>query len=102
SSISIVRPLAAAYPIVLILAGLVTIPFGGPLLSVDAFIRYSQAVPLSSNVKTERDATVALPQLYADMFGWDNMASTVAGVYHTLPASERAGCAILAGNYGEA
>jgi len=102
ASIPIGRPVAAAYPIVLIVAGLVTIPFGVPLLSVDAFIRYSQAIPLSSNVKTERDATVALPQLYADMFGWDNMAATVAGVYHSLPASERAGCAILAGNYGEA
>jgi hypothetical protein len=53
-------------------------------------------------VKTERDATVPLPQLYADMFGWDDMASTISGVYHSLPSSEQAGCAIVAGNYGEA
>jgi hypothetical protein len=53
-------------------------------------------------VKTERDAPTELPQLYADMFGWDNMARQVALVYHSLPPSEQQGCAILGGNYGEA
>jgi hypothetical protein len=76
-------------------------PFGVPLLPVDYFLRYSRGLP-AFHVKTERDATVALPQLYADMFGWDDMAGVVAGVYRSLPPSERAGCAVLAGNYGEA
>ncbi len=53
-------------------------------------------------MRTERDAPVPLPQLYADMFGWDNMAATISGVYRRLPGPERASCAILAGNYGEA
>jgi hypothetical protein len=35
------------------------------------------------------------------MFGWENMATTVAGVYRSLPASEQMSCAILGGNYGE-
>jgi hypothetical protein len=53
--------------------------------------------------KTEKDAAdVELPQLYADMFGWDNVAATVAQVYWDLPAADRANCAILGGNYGEA
>ena len=85
----------------LILGGLVTVPFGVPLLPVDTFLRFSQALPFAS-VKTERDATVPLPQLYADMFGWENMAATVAGVYHDLPQADQPDCAILAGNYGEA
>jgi hypothetical protein len=94
--------LRVAYPLALVVGGLVTLPFGVPLLSVDTFLRYSQSLPYASNVKTERDATAALPQLYADMFGWDTMAQTVAGVYHDLPVAEQADCAILAGNYGEA
>jgi hypothetical protein len=53
-------------------------------------------------VQTERDATVQLSQLYADMFGWPELASRVAKVYRSLPADEQASCAILAGNYGEA
>jgi hypothetical protein len=96
------RWLRVAYSVVLVVGGLVTVPFGVPVLPVSAFLRYSQSLPYASNVKTERDATTALPQLYADMFGWDTMAESVAGVYRELPAAEQADCAILAGNYGEA
>jgi Dolichyl-phosphate-mannose-protein mannosyltransferase len=93
---------ASAYCAVIAIAGVVSLPFGVPLLPVDTFIRYSQTLPYSRTVKMERDLTVALPQLYADMFGWENMASAVARVYHGLPPQEQSGCAILAGNYGEA
>jgi hypothetical protein len=96
------RWLAWAFPALLISAGLVTLPFGTPLLPVDTFLRYSQLLPYANSVKTERDATTALPQLYADMFGWENMVTQIAHVYRTLPQSEQVSCAILAGNYGEA
>ncbi len=92
-----------AYPALLVVGGLFMIPFGVPVLPVDMFLRYAQMLPYSKSVTTERDAAEAeLPQLYADMFGWDNLAITVAEVYRSLPPAERAGCAILAGNYGEA
>jgi hypothetical protein len=91
-----------AVPAAVVLAGLVTVPFGTPLLPVDTFLRYSQAMPYAKSVKAERDATAELPQLYADMFGWDTMAAGIARVYMALPAEERGECAILAGNYGEA
>jgi hypothetical protein len=92
-----------ALPVLLIVSGLVALPFGVPVLPIDTFIRYSQFLPYSEMAKTERDAVdVELPQLYADMFGWDNIATTVAQVYQSLPAADRANCAILAGNYGEA
>jgi hypothetical protein len=94
--------LRIAHPLVLVAGGLATLPFGVPLLPVDTFLRYSRSLPYASAVKTERDATAALPQLYADMFGWDTMAASVASVYRDLSAAEQADCAILAGNYGEA
>jgi len=96
------RWLKLAYPAVLVTAGMLTVPFGVPILTVDTFLRYMQALPYARSVKTERDATAALPQIYADMFGWENIATTVARVYRELPEQEQAGCAILAGNYGEA
>ena len=96
------RLLRIAFPALLVLGGLAAVPFGVPVLPVDAFLRYSQAIPYANLAKTERDAVYAeLPQLYADMFGWDNMAATVARVYRELPAGDRADCAILGGNYGE-
>jgi hypothetical protein len=72
------------------------------VLPVDTFLSYENAFPRFFRVRTERDATAKLPQLYADMFGWDEMANAVARVYHALPPEERRDCAILAGNYGEA
>ncbi|MFZ3216150.1 MAG: glycosyltransferase family 39 protein [Candidatus Acidiferrales bacterium] len=96
------RWLAFAFPAALAAAGLLTLPFGVPFLQVATFLRYSNWLGYAHSVRTERDATAALPQLYADMFGWENMAAQIADVYHALPESEQAGCAILAGNYGEA
>jgi hypothetical protein len=96
------RGLRIAYPAAIVLAGLFTLPFGVPALPAETFLKYSQALPYAHAVKTERDATAELPQNYADMFGWENIASTVSRVYYELPAAERVNCAILGGNYGEA
>ncbi|MDR3721355.1 MAG: glycosyltransferase family 39 protein [Candidatus Acidoferrales bacterium] len=97
------QSLRAAFPSLLIVGGLIALPFGVPMLPVATFLRYSQMLPYSKVVKTERDAVYApLPQLYADMFGWDTMAETVAQVYQSLPATDHADCGILGGNYGEA
>ncbi len=85
-----------------VISGLIIAPWAVPVLPVDTFLRYQGAFPQFFHVQTERDATAVLPQLYADMFGWENLASAVAHVYHALPASEQPDCAILAGNYGEA
>ena len=96
------RRMIFAYAGAIVVAGLLALPFGVPVLPVNDFLRYSRLLPYSSLAKTERDAVaVPLPQLYADMFGWKNMAETVAQVYDGLPASDRADCAILGGNYGE-
>jgi dolichyl-phosphate-mannose-protein mannosyltransferase len=96
------RWLTVVYPALLVIAGLVTLPFGVPVLPVDTFLEYSKSFPYARDVKTERDAATALPQLYADMFGWENMAQQISRVYHDVPPTEQADCAILAGNYGEA
>jgi len=91
-----------AYVVALVVAGIVTVPFGVPVLSLDNFIWYSGKLPYAKSVKTEVDTPVELPQLYADMLGWPNQAKVISEVYWALPASERSRCAILTGNYGEA
>jgi len=96
------RWLRVAFPALLVVAGLATVPFGVPVLPVGTFLRYSNLIPIAQYAQTEQDATVALPQLYADMLGWKNTAETISRVYHDLPKSEQPGCAILTGNYGEA
>ena len=44
----------------------------------------------------------ALPQHYADEFGWPEMVAAVARVYHSLPEEQQRKTAILTDNYGEA
>jgi len=85
-----------------VISGLIVVPWAVPVLPVDTFVQYEGAFPRFFHVHMERDAAVALPQLYADMFGWQNLTNTVARVYQALPTAEQADCAILAGNYGEA
>ena len=94
--------LRLAYSAVLAISGLVVLPFGIPILSLEALSQYEHAIPIENVVKMERDSTGAAHQLYNDMLGWDRMTAAVASVYHSLPPSDRAHCTILAGNYGEA
>jgi len=44
----------------------------------------------------------ALPQQYADMFGWPEMVALVEKAYLRLTPAERAHCRIFGQNYGEA
>jgi hypothetical protein len=96
------RALKTTYTAILAVSGGVMIPLVIPVLPVDSLLAYQRLISLSDAVKMERDSEGSLHQLYADMLGWDNIASMVAGVYHRLPASDQNACAILAGNYGEA
>lgn len=93
-----VRTVAVALAVI---GGVATIPFGVPILPLPLFIRYMRALP-GFKVQTERDVTEELPQLYADMLGWQHLADSVSRVYLALPPKEQQDCAILAGNYGEA
>ena len=86
----------------MIAGGLVTAPYGLPILPVDTFIKYDKILHLSRTVKVERESAGKLPQLYADMFGWENLVATVDKVYNSLAPEEKPKCAILAENYGEA
>jgi len=89
------------YAIVLVLGGAVTAPLALPLLPVESYIAYARA--LGHAPSTEEDKQLGkLPQHFADMFGWEELAATVARVYEGLPPADRADCAIVADNYGEA
>lgn len=93
--------LRPAYVSLLVLGGAVTAPFALPVLPVDTFIRYEHRLGVNPP-QEERDKLGELPQMYADMFGWENLVATVAKVYNDLSPEEKAKCVIGASNYGEA
>jgi hypothetical protein len=72
-----------------------------PILSVPAFLSYEHKMGIEQQ-KFENQPQGVLPQLYADMFGWPEMAQTVAAYFRTLSPEEQRRTAIFANNYGEA
>jgi hypothetical protein len=73
-----------------------------PVLPIDTYLRYQSHLPFPLPTTEKSHLGAALPQWYADQFGWQEMTATVARVYHSLPERERADTVIFAGNYGEA
>jgi hypothetical protein len=90
-----------ALPTALVLGGAATAPLTLPVLSEDALVRYMARIGVTPSAG-ERHRLGRLPQHYADMHGWPELAATVARVYHRLPPAERERCLIFGQNYGEA
>ena len=76
-------------------------PLAMPVLPVEATIRYTRFWDVKA-VRVENVPQGDLPQLFGDMFGWQEQVASVASVYSQLPAADRARAAIFAYNYGEA
>jgi hypothetical protein len=55
-----------------------------------------------SHTAFERGAQSPLPQYFADMFGWREMAAKVSSVYQSLPPGDRERAVFFGRNYGEA
>jgi len=90
-----------AYAGLMLAAGIVLAPLAVPVLPVETYIRYSNALHLAPP-RIENNRLGPLPQIYADQFGWDEMAATVGQVYNNLPPDVRAKTAIFGQNYGQA
>ncbi|MBL7128938.1 MAG: glycosyltransferase family 39 protein [Ignavibacteria bacterium] len=87
--------------IVLLISGFMLTPLALPVLPPETFIKYSKTLGLSPSVG-ERHEMGALPQHYADMFGWEDLARTVSEVYETLSPDEKKKTVVFGRNYGEA
>lgn len=87
-----------------VFAALPTLPLVLPIMH-EAQLAHFVAVlrpRVNVNLASNRGADAALPQDFADMHGWPQIAATVARVYDSIPAKNRARTAILASNWGEA
>jgi hypothetical protein len=101
------RRLARAAPVllgvVMLAFAAVTLPFALPVLSVDRFVAYSERLGLRPE-SSEKKRLGRLPQFYADMHGWPELADAAAHAWNQLPAHERPSARIWAvtGGYGPA
>jgi hypothetical protein len=90
-----------ALVIILIPSFVVVTPFAIPILNVETFINYSNALGIKP-ASGERSRLGILPQFFADRFGWEEMVQETAEVYNKLSQEEKSKVLIAAQNYGEA
>ena len=93
-------------PVILIMMALgvaPVIPFSLPVLSHDKMAAYAEVMKdygLKGALIWEDGKLHKLPQDYADMIGWEEIAGIVINTYETLGSEEKSGCYIYAENYG--
>ncbi len=90
-----------AYAALYVVAGIAILPMAVPVLPVESFIAYQRAIGVSEP-RMERHELGALPQLYADMHGWQDLVDTVARVHNAMEPQLRERSVVLVRNYGEA
>ena len=95
------KRLKYALAIPVIVMGIFLSPFARPLLPVENFLAYQSALKLKPP-SNEGHELEGLPQIYADMFGWEDLARNVSRVYQSLSNEERKRTIVYCGNYGEA
>ena len=85
----------------IILSGIIAAPLAMPILPVAAAVKYCAFFGVQE-VKVENVPLNSLPQLFGDMFGWQQQVQTISRAVHSLPASDQSRVTLLAYNYGEA
>ncbi len=95
------RPLALAYPVLLLVGGLAIAPEAFPLLPLPAFLSYQHVLDFRG-IKMERHPEGRVPQQFADQLGWNTLVKTLAGVYDALPPEQQREAVVLTRDYGQA
>lgn len=93
-----VKPTLAA--IMIVLSALIA-PTVLPILSPEKLVAYMRAIHFRPP-RTETSHNAALPQLFADQFGWEEMARSVAWAYQRLSPHEQRMAGIFCQDYGQA
>ncbi len=94
--------LKPVYLAVLVVVGLLFVPLTLPVLSPEGFITYMKTLRMPMpEVERHRMGPLG-QQIYADMFGWEDIARETARAYYSLPDDVRARTAITGASFGEA
>ncbi len=93
--------LRTAFIVAVVALGLPGVPFAVPVLTIERFAAYQAFIGITPDTG-EKILLGRLPQLYADMFGWPELAALVGRAYQSLSPEEREDAVFFANNYGEA
>jgi hypothetical protein len=88
--------------LILLAGGAWLAPLTVPLLRVDQFLAYQSKLPFKVPRSEHSHMGAALPQHYADQFGWQEIVAETAEAWSRIPQDERKDCGIFAQDYGQA
>jgi hypothetical protein len=93
----------AVYPYcgLIILTGFLLLPTALPVLNPETYVSYSTTLGIQP-ITSEGITLQELPQHFADMHGWEELAKEVSDVYVSLDAADKEKTFVFAQNYGEA
>ncbi len=86
----------------LLAGGAVLAPLAVPILPVDQLLPYMNWLPIKAPRSEHSHMRAALPQHYADQFGWNEIVDEVVVAWNKIPNDERKDCGIFAQDYGQA
>lgn len=95
------RWLRPAFAATMLTTSAVLAPTILPILPPEKLVAYMRAIHFEPP-RTETSHTAALPQLFADQFGWEEMVRSVARAFAQLSPEDQKRVAIFCQNYGEA
>lgn len=87
--------------VIVIISGLMSLPFALPILPTKTYIRYANAMGVQPSTGEKKEIG-PLPQFFADRYGWEEIAGAVADVYNRLSPEEKTQCVIIGSGYGYA
>jgi Dolichyl-phosphate-mannose-protein mannosyltransferase len=90
--------------VILLAFGARLAPITVPVFSPERFLAYAKTLPFKLPVMEHHHARAALPQWYADQFGWEEIVAETAVAWNRLSPDERQdeACGIFAQDYGQA
>jgi Dolichyl-phosphate-mannose-protein mannosyltransferase len=88
--------------IILLAGGAHIAPIAVPVFSPENFLAYTKSLPFKLPVMEHSHARAALPQWYADQFGWQEIVDETAKAWNLIPIEDREDCGIFAQDYGQA
>jgi hypothetical protein len=88
--------------LILLASGAHLAPIVVPVLSPEKFLAYAKTLPFKLPVMEHSHERAALPQWYADQFGWQEIVAETTVAWNKLAPAERADCGIFAQDYGQA
>jgi 4-amino-4-deoxy-L-arabinose transferase-like glycosyltransferase len=98
----VTRWLVPTYAALMAAFAVLVLPVALPILSPARTAAYAARLGVGEATRTNYGTTLALPQDFADMLGWEAQADAVAEEWRALTSAERAVAVLAADSYGHA